>query len=75
LYHFQVTKRLMDLRVEEELRRAEASRLRREAGMAHPGWWVRPCRLAIRWRSPRWKRQDYRLRVTLVPRGQTGPGI
>jgi hypothetical protein len=65
--NFQFTERLMELRVEEELRRAELSRLQREARTARPGWWFRLCRPARMLRSLRWRRDDQSLPETLVP--------
>ena len=65
--NFQFTERLMELRVEEELRRAELSRLQSEARAARPGWRFRLCRLARMLGSLRWRRDDHSLPETLVP--------
>ena len=71
---FQFTEQLMELRVEEELRRAELSRLRREARTARPGWRFRVQWLARRLGSLRWRGEDHGLPETLVPQRQTDPG-
>ena len=64
---FQFAERLMELRVEEELRRAELSRLRREARAARPGWRFRVQWLARMLGSLRWRREDHGQPETLVP--------